>query len=69
MSDMDTVADLAGVDIEAVVSEVPGVMPGMKEGGEEVKVHELLAALASKPLVWPRALREGSGECRSGPGG
>jgi hypothetical protein len=63
MSYMDTIANQAGIDIEVVFTEVPEVMAGMQECGEEVKVHELLAALASKPLVWPRALGERRGRC------
>jgi hypothetical protein len=47
MPDMDTVADLAGIDIEVVFSEIPEVVTGVQEGGEKVEVHELPAALAS----------------------
>lgn len=60
---MDSIADLAWIDIQVVLPEVPEVTVGMLEGGEEVEVHELFAALASKPPVGRGALRERRGRC------
>jgi hypothetical protein len=56
---MDTVADLAGVDIEVVVPEVPGVVAGMNESGEEIEVGEFTATLAYQLATGRGALREG----------
>jgi hypothetical protein len=68
MPDMDSLTEVTGIDIEVVIPEGPGETTGLKEGGEEVKVNELPAALASKPAARHRSLRERRGRCRSGSG-
>jgi hypothetical protein len=45
MSDMDTLTDLTGIDIEVVLSEVPEVVSGVLEGAEEIEVGEFTATL------------------------
>ena len=61
MSNMDTVTDLAWVDIEVVVTEVPGVVAGMNEGTEEIEVGEFTATLPYELATGRGVHREGRG--------
>jgi hypothetical protein len=62
MPDMDSITDETGIDIEVVLPEVPEVVAGMKEGGEEIEVGEFTATLPYKLATGHRALLgEGGG--------
>ena len=52
MPDMDSMTEATGIDVEVMVTEVPGQSVSMMESGEEVEVHKLPAALAPKPVAW-----------------
>lgn len=60
MSDMDTVTDLAGIDIEVVVPAVAGEPACVQECDEEVEVGKFTATLPYQ-LATGRGARAGSG--------
>ena len=45
MSYMDTVTDLARIDIEVVLPEVPEMVAGVQESTEEIEVCEFTSTL------------------------
>ncbi len=61
MSYMDTVADLAGIDIQVVVAEVPDETACPQECREEIEVGEFTATLAYQLATGRGALREWRG--------
>jgi hypothetical protein len=68
MPDMDSMTEATGIDVEVMVTEVPGQSVSMMESGEEVEVHKLPAALAPKPVAWNRLLWERKGGAGVRPG-
>jgi hypothetical protein len=48
MSDMYSLTDETRIDIEVVVTEVPGVAAGMMESTEEIEVGKFMATLPSE---------------------
>jgi hypothetical protein len=68
MSDMDTVTDEAGIDIEVVLPEVPEVVSGVLEGTEEIEVCEFTVTLPYQLATGRGALLEGRRRWRGAAG-
>jgi hypothetical protein len=60
MTDMDSLTEVAGIDIKVVITEVSGETAGMMERTEEVEVGKLTATLPCELATWDTRARGGS---------